>query len=42
MRGSSFGVVERSEVESGTYDLHRAKGTPLPDEWAGLDELELK
>ena len=22
--------------------LHRAKGTPLPDEWAGLDELELK
>jgi nitrogen fixation NifU-like protein len=22
--------------------LHRAKGTPLPDEWTGLDELELK
>ena len=22
--------------------LHRAKGTPLPSEWAGLDELELK
>ena len=22
--------------------LHRSKGTPLPDEWAGLDELELK
>ena len=22
--------------------LHRARGTPLPDEWAGLDELELK
>jgi nitrogen fixation NifU-like protein len=22
--------------------LHRAKGTPLPQEWAGLDELELK
>ena len=22
--------------------LHRAKGTPLPREWAGLDELELK
>jgi len=22
--------------------LHRAKGTPLPKEWAGLDELELK
>jgi nitrogen fixation NifU-like protein len=22
--------------------LHRAKGTPLPDEWAGLDELDLK
>jgi nitrogen fixation NifU-like protein len=22
--------------------LHRAKGTPLPDEWAGLDELELR
>ena len=21
--------------------LHRAKGTPLPSEWAGLDELEL-
>jgi nitrogen fixation protein NifU and related proteins len=21
--------------------LHRAKGTPLPDEWAGLDELEI-
>jgi nitrogen fixation NifU-like protein len=21
--------------------LHRAKGTPLPTEWAGLDELEL-
>jgi nitrogen fixation NifU-like protein len=21
--------------------LHRAKGTPLPDQWAGLDELEL-
>jgi nitrogen fixation protein NifU and related proteins len=21
--------------------LHRAKGTALPDEWAGLDELEL-
>ena len=21
--------------------LHRAKGTPLPQEWAGLDELEL-
>jgi nitrogen fixation protein NifU and related proteins len=22
--------------------LHRAKGTPLPEEWAGMDELELK
>jgi nitrogen fixation protein NifU and related proteins len=22
--------------------LHRARGTPLPDEWAGLDELNLK
>ncbi|MDQ2984550.1 MAG: SUF system NifU family Fe-S cluster assembly protein [Actinomycetota bacterium] len=22
--------------------VHRAKGTPLPEEWAGLDELELK
>ncbi len=22
--------------------LHRAKGTPLPEEWAGLDELELE
>jgi nitrogen fixation NifU-like protein len=22
--------------------LHRAKGTPLPEEWAGSDELELK
>jgi nitrogen fixation NifU-like protein len=22
--------------------LHRARGTPLPDEWAGLDELELR
>ena len=22
--------------------LHRAKGTPLPAEWAGLDELDLK
>jgi hypothetical protein len=22
--------------------LHRAKGTPLPDEWAGLDELDLR
>jgi nitrogen fixation protein NifU and related proteins len=22
--------------------LHRAKGTPLPEEWAGLGELELK
>jgi nitrogen fixation protein NifU and related proteins len=22
--------------------LHRVKGTPLPEEWAGLDELELK
>ncbi len=22
--------------------LHRAKGTPLPAEWAGLDELELR
>jgi nitrogen fixation NifU-like protein len=21
--------------------LHRAKGTPLPQEWAGLDELEI-
>ena len=21
--------------------LHRARGTPLPEEWAGLDELEL-
>ena len=21
--------------------LHRSKGTPLPEEWAGLDELEL-
>jgi nitrogen fixation NifU-like protein len=21
--------------------LHRARGTPLPDEWAGLDELKL-
>jgi nitrogen fixation NifU-like protein len=21
--------------------LHRAKGTPLPDEWAGLEELEI-
>jgi nitrogen fixation NifU-like protein len=21
--------------------LHRAKGTPLPEEWAGLDELEV-
>jgi nitrogen fixation NifU-like protein len=22
--------------------LHRAKGTPLPDEWAGHDELEIR
>jgi nitrogen fixation protein NifU and related proteins len=22
--------------------LHRGKGTPLPEEWAGLDELELR
>jgi nitrogen fixation protein NifU and related proteins len=22
--------------------LHRSKGTPLPDEWAGMEELELK
>jgi nitrogen fixation NifU-like protein len=22
--------------------LHRSKGTPLPEEWAGSDELELK
>jgi nitrogen fixation NifU-like protein len=22
--------------------LHRAKGTPLPEEWSGVDELELK
>jgi len=22
--------------------LNRAKGTPLPEEWAGMDELELK
>ena len=22
--------------------LHKAKGTPLPDEWSGLDELELR
>ena len=22
--------------------LHRARGTPLPEEWAGLDELELR
>ena len=22
--------------------LHRAKGTPLPEEWAGMDELQLK
>jgi nitrogen fixation NifU-like protein len=22
--------------------LHRAKGTPLPEEWAGLDELEMR
>ena len=22
--------------------LHKAKGTPLPEEWAGLDELDLK
>jgi nitrogen fixation NifU-like protein len=22
--------------------LHRAKGTPLPGEWAGLDEVDLK
>jgi nitrogen fixation NifU-like protein len=22
--------------------LHRAKGTPLPDDWAGADELELR
>jgi nitrogen fixation NifU-like protein len=22
--------------------LHRAKGTPLPQEWAGLDEIDLK
>jgi len=21
--------------------LHRARGTPLPDEWAGLDELQI-
>ena len=21
--------------------LHRALGTPLPEEWAGLDELEI-
>jgi hypothetical protein len=21
--------------------LHRAKGTPLPEEWAGMDELQL-
>jgi len=22
--------------------LHKGKGTPLPDEWSGFDELELK
>ena len=22
--------------------LHKAKGTPLPEEWAGIDELELR
>ena len=22
--------------------LHRAKGTPLPQEWAGIDEIDLK
>jgi nitrogen fixation NifU-like protein len=22
--------------------LHKARGTPLPEEWSGLDELELK
>jgi nitrogen fixation protein NifU and related proteins len=22
--------------------LHKGKGTPLPEEWAGIDELELK
>jgi nitrogen fixation NifU-like protein len=22
--------------------LHRAKGTPLPEEWAGMDELQLR
>jgi hypothetical protein len=22
--------------------LHKGKGTPLPEEWAGLDDLELK
>jgi hypothetical protein len=22
--------------------LHKGKGTPLPEEWAGFDELELK
>jgi nitrogen fixation protein NifU and related proteins len=21
--------------------LHRAKGTPLPEEWAGMDELKI-
>jgi hypothetical protein len=22
--------------------LHKGRGTPLPEEWAGLDDLELK
>jgi hypothetical protein len=22
--------------------LHKGKGTPLPDEWAGLDEVDFK
>ena len=22
--------------------LHRAKGTPLPEEWAGIEDLELR
>ena len=41
-RASFYLYTVREEIDQLVEGLHKAKGTPLPDGLAGLDELELK
>jgi hypothetical protein len=34
--------IEKIELSTLKVALHKGKGTPLPDEWASDDDLELK